>query len=192
MHTAQLQLHISIYQTKYYYKTYFPLILYLYLSLWRYALVQVHLGSLFELHNPETWTEGSDVSSRRELLNRANMPPRAPLTSSFSVSDTNNEVVCPLTNQDGSNCRKRCLGVSICLSSFTLQTSGQRLRRGLNTADTCLQYPGKALSFDAGAHSPSTSRLLHSKASSDRGKFPIDGQHPSFSPTTTSSHNGTN
>ncbi|KAF9885224.1 hypothetical protein FE257_000584 [Aspergillus nanangensis] len=38
------------------------------------------------------------------------MPPRASLTSSFSVSDANNEVVCPLKNNDGSNCRKRCLG----------------------------------------------------------------------------------
>lgn len=41
------------------------------------------------------------------------MPPRASLTSSFSVTDANNEVVCPLKNNDGSNCRKRCLGVSI-------------------------------------------------------------------------------
>jgi hypothetical protein len=40
------------------------------------------------------------------------MPPRSSLTSSFSVSDANNEVVCPLRNQDGSGCRKRCLGVS--------------------------------------------------------------------------------
>lgn len=40
------------------------------------------------------------------------MPPRASLTSSFSVTDVNNEVVCPLKNNDGSNCRKRCLGVS--------------------------------------------------------------------------------
>ncbi|KAL3471906.1 hypothetical protein BJX99DRAFT_15240 [Aspergillus californicus] len=38
------------------------------------------------------------------------MPPRASLTSSFSVTDVNNEVVCPLKNNDGSNCRKRCLG----------------------------------------------------------------------------------
>ncbi|CAK4032312.1 Hypothetical predicted protein [Lecanosticta acicola] len=38
------------------------------------------------------------------------MPPKANLTSSFSVSDLNNEVVCPLHNQDGSQCRKRCLG----------------------------------------------------------------------------------
>ncbi|KAF2085338.1 hypothetical protein K490DRAFT_75196 [Saccharata proteae CBS 121410] len=37
------------------------------------------------------------------------MPPRS-LTNSFSVSDSNNEVVCPLRNQDGSSCRKRCLG----------------------------------------------------------------------------------
>ena len=41
------------------------------------------------------------------------MPPRSSLTSSFSVTDANNEVVCPLKNNDGSNCRKRCLGVSI-------------------------------------------------------------------------------
>lgn len=42
------------------------------------------------------------------------MPPqRSNLTSSFSVTtDANNEVVCPLRNQDGSACRKRCLGVS--------------------------------------------------------------------------------
>lgn len=47
------------------------------------------------------------------------MPPaRAELTSSFSITDTANEVVCPLPNQDGSNCRKRCIGVS----SFILIT----------------------------------------------------------------------
>jgi hypothetical protein len=40
------------------------------------------------------------------------MPPRSSLTSSFSVSDAQNEVVCPLKNHDGSACRKRCLGVS--------------------------------------------------------------------------------
>lgn len=38
------------------------------------------------------------------------MPPRSSLTSSFSVNDSNNEVVCPLRNQDGSSCRKRCIG----------------------------------------------------------------------------------
>ncbi|KAJ4163272.1 hypothetical protein LMH87_005013 [Akanthomyces muscarius] len=38
------------------------------------------------------------------------MPPRSSLTSSFSITDANNEVICPLSNQDGSNCRKRCLG----------------------------------------------------------------------------------
>lgn len=44
------------------------------------------------------------------------MPPRAPLQTSFSVTDVNNEVVCPLHNQDGSHCRKRCLGVSLAVS----------------------------------------------------------------------------
>ncbi|RKF59373.1 putative RfeD protein [Erysiphe neolycopersici] len=38
------------------------------------------------------------------------MPPRTSFTSSFSISNLNNEVVCPLHNQDGSGCRKRCLG----------------------------------------------------------------------------------
>ncbi|KAI9904928.1 hypothetical protein N3K66_001457 [Trichothecium roseum] len=38
------------------------------------------------------------------------MPPRSSLTSSFPLSDSSNEVVCPLKNQDGSSCRKRCLG----------------------------------------------------------------------------------
>ncbi|KAI3329389.1 hypothetical protein HD806DRAFT_519563 [Xylariaceae sp. AK1471] len=38
------------------------------------------------------------------------MPPRSSLTSSFSITDANNEVVCPLHNQDGSSCHKRCIG----------------------------------------------------------------------------------
>ncbi|KAJ6446093.1 RfeD [Purpureocillium lavendulum] len=38
------------------------------------------------------------------------MPPRSSLTSSFSITDASNEVVCPLRNQDGSSCRKRCVG----------------------------------------------------------------------------------
>ncbi|KAF1928996.1 uncharacterized protein M421DRAFT_4819 [Didymella exigua CBS 183.55] len=38
------------------------------------------------------------------------MPPRASLTGSFSVSDENNVVVCPLRNHDHSACRKRCTG----------------------------------------------------------------------------------
>ncbi|OAA56575.1 transcription factor [Niveomyces insectorum RCEF 264] len=38
------------------------------------------------------------------------MPPRTSLTSSFSITDSSNEVVCPLRNQDGSSCRKRCIG----------------------------------------------------------------------------------
>ena len=46
------------------------------------------------------------------------MPPRAPLQTSFSVADINNEVVCPLRNQDGSHCRKRCLGVSLAVPFY--------------------------------------------------------------------------
>jgi hypothetical protein len=37
-------------------------------------------------------------------------PPRSSLTSSFPVVDAGSEVVCPLRNQDGSSCRKRCVG----------------------------------------------------------------------------------
>ncbi|TQS39023.1 hypothetical protein Golomagni_00455 [Golovinomyces magnicellulatus] len=38
------------------------------------------------------------------------MSPRSTFASSISISDTSNEVMCPLRNQDGSGCRKRCLG----------------------------------------------------------------------------------
>ncbi|KAL8760855.1 MAG: hypothetical protein Q9184_002990 [Pyrenodesmia sp. 2 TL-2023] len=38
------------------------------------------------------------------------MPPKPSLTSSFSASEVDKEVVCPLKTLDGSNCRKRCLG----------------------------------------------------------------------------------
>ena len=40
------------------------------------------------------------------------MPPKSSLTSSFSASELDSEVVCPLKTIEGSNCRKRCLGVS--------------------------------------------------------------------------------
>ncbi|CAF9914820.1 MAG: hypothetical protein GOMPHAMPRED_008294 [Gomphillus americanus] len=39
------------------------------------------------------------------------MPPRINQgQSSFSVSQESQQVICPLKNQDGTNCRKRCLG----------------------------------------------------------------------------------
>ncbi|QPH00493.1 hypothetical protein C2857_004143 [Epichloe festucae Fl1] len=44
------------------------------------------------------------------MVGLTKMPPRTSLTSSFSITDANNEVVCPLRNQDGSSCRKRCIG----------------------------------------------------------------------------------
>lgn len=64
------------------------------------------------------------------------MPPRSSLTGSFSLTDANNEVVCPLTNQDSSSCRKRCLGVSSA-PSLTLGTWNARPRTTTSwTADT--------------------------------------------------------
>jgi hypothetical protein len=41
------------------------------------------------------------------------MPPKANQgQSSFALAPDQQQVVCPLKSQDGSNCRKRCLGVS--------------------------------------------------------------------------------
>lgn len=74
------------------------------------------------------------------------MPPRSSL-SSFSVTDASNEVVCPLKNNDGSNCRKRCLGVCCC-----------RVYRLISSNTT----PGKTLSLDAGAYPARSSKPLHS------------------------------
>ena len=70
-------------------------------------------------------------------LHALQMPPRSALTSSFSVSDANNEVVCPLTNQDGSNCRKRCLGGE----SLDVPTLEEQQPARLNTtlADKCVE-----------------------------------------------------
>ena len=45
------------------------------------------------------------------------MPPRLNQgQSSFSVSQESQQVICPLKNQDGTNCRKRCVGVSLLLA----------------------------------------------------------------------------
>jgi hypothetical protein len=60
------------------------------------------------------------------------MPPRAPLQTSFSVTDVNNEVVCPLHNQDGSHCRKRCLGVSLAVSFAVIFLSSSPLALSLS------------------------------------------------------------
>ena len=40
------------------------------------------------------------------------MPPKPSNHAQFPVSDPDNEVVCPITQPDGTGCRKRCLGVS--------------------------------------------------------------------------------
>lgn len=51
------------------------------------------------------------------------MPPKSSLTSSFSASELDSEVVCPLKTVEGSNCRKRCLGVSALLAMAALAPS---------------------------------------------------------------------
>ena len=83
------------------------------------------------------------------------MPPRAPLQTSFSVADVNNEVVCPLRNQDGSHCRKRCLGVSLDVSFSRLLS----LLRFAFLAFRCLSCYCPMLLLLAVIYSPSTHHL---------------------------------
>lgn len=40
------------------------------------------------------------------------MPPK-PSTSLPQIADPENEVVCPIKAADGTNCRKKCLGVRL-------------------------------------------------------------------------------
>ena len=64
------------------------------------------------------------------------MPPKPDLQGAFMVSnDAENEVVCPLSNQDGSACRKKCIGVRYAqqttpsrrpVADFTLQEKRYR------------------------------------------------------------------
>ncbi|KAL6833495.1 hypothetical protein J3E69DRAFT_324218 [Trichoderma sp. SZMC 28015] len=69
------------------------------------------------------------------------MPPRSSLTSSFSITDSNNEVVCPLRNQDGSSCRKRCIGVSTgCPTPGPLPSLPAAIRFPLPTAPFSLEF----------------------------------------------------
>ena len=128
---------------------------------------------------------------------RQAMPPRSSLTSSFSAStDANDEVVCPLTNPDGSHCRKRCLGVSAasrsrsrsCSCSCSCRAMPCDACRAVGMQASCeksgvtngLHQTGEALSVDARTHSKSASGALYPQASSHRGKLPAHDQHPSF------------
>ena len=102
------------------------------------------------------------------------MPPRASLTSSFSVTDANNEVVCPLKNNDGSNCRKRCLGVSLpCFIYLYLSLSS--FPPSLIAASSL----GKTLPLHAGAYPARASQPLHPQAPCHRRELPVDGEHSS-------------
>ena len=106
------------------------------------------------------------------------MPPRASLTSSFSVADVNNEVVCPLRNQDGSSCRKRCLGVSLSPSRYrVLPLCHYRVLPEEAVEDLALTMAcntGEALPLNAGAHPPCASGVLHCEATGHQGKLRVD------------------
>jgi len=115
------------------------------------------------------------------------MPPRSSLTSSFSVTDVNNEVVCPLRNQDGSSCRKRCLGVCS-HPNYGFATPFAKLSHRFAILKTrvltSIDYTGEALSLDARAHSKSSPRALYLKASCNRGELSVDDQYPAIRTTT--------
>jgi hypothetical protein len=120
------------------------------------------------------------------------MPPRASLTGSFSVSDDNNVVVCPLRNHDGSACRKRCTGVSVPLpvsSRLVCPPTSQlslrhhdRPQHQYQTADT-MRCTGKAVSLHAGAYPSRPSRALHLQAPCHRRELHADDQYPSLRTT---------
>lgn len=105
------------------------------------------------------------------------MPPRANLTAIFPLADAANEVVCPLKNNDSSNCRKRCFGV---------RTPATCPRSQHSHADSSLALVGEALPLHAGAHPPRSSHLLHPKASRHRGELLPHGQHPVGRPSAAS------
>ena len=71
-----------------------------------------HLYYNLYILGPNSYSTRFPADNRSPNPQAPGMPPKNSLTSSFSASDPNNEVVCPLKNNDGSNCRKRCLGVS--------------------------------------------------------------------------------
>lgn len=64
------------------------------------------------------------------------MPPRSSLTSSFPTADGSNEVVCPLRNNDGSSCRKRCLGVSLPIVKATIYSFAVRAAKASGEPST--------------------------------------------------------
>ncbi|KAL8693068.1 MAG: hypothetical protein Q9218_002032 [Villophora microphyllina] len=94
------------------------------------------------------------------------MPPKSSLTSSFSASDVDNEVVCPLKNQDGSNCRKRCLGRTRNDNAIELQEkryrSMQEHIRRAHAEHYIPKLPATEESFQLMINTPPSERPDHS------------------------------
>lgn len=86
--------------------------------------------------------------------------------------------MCPLTNQDGSQCRKRCIGVRC-----------PQRARAFGT-DTDCKSTGKAIQVYAGTYSTRTSRLLHPQIACHRGEFPVDDHYTTHAPATTPTDRG--
>ena len=122
------------------------------------------------------------------------MTPRQPLPNSGSAPDAANEVVCPLKHQDGSSCRKRCIGVSP--PSLPSSPSSHPLPYSMSTTSSTMQHlqitasspcAGETISLHAGAYPQSSSRLLHRQATCHRGELRDDGQYSSLPETSAAS-----
>ena len=117
------------------------------------------------------------------------MPPKPALTSSFLVStDAENEVVCPLTNQDGSQCRKRCIGVRPPPAIQSTPTTLHCALVSINDTTADLNSTGETVPVYARTYSTRTPRLLHPKVAGDRGKFPINDHDSTLTTTTTAAY----
>ncbi|KAF4124042.1 Transcription factor RfeD [Geosmithia morbida] len=102
------------------------------------------------------------------------MPPRTStaLTSSFSISDSKDEVVCPLKNQDGSNCHKRCLGEK------RYRSMQEHIRRA-HPEHYIPKLPATEESFLLMIHTPpsETRKLESSPAVNSKSQCPLTGAH---------------
>ncbi|KKA25205.1 hypothetical protein T310_0752, partial [Rasamsonia emersonii CBS 393.64] len=135
----------------------------------------------------QSMLHGSPALSGRAQLRR-------PACCSFSVSDANNEVVCPLTNNDGSNCRKRCLGEK------RFRSMQEHIRRA-HPSHYIPKLPATEESFllmvntplDQRAHlnpqaPPSTQPKKQQPAVSDRDIYVADASSPVTSRTIDDAH----
>lgn len=97
------------------------------------------------------------------------MPPKIVDTKiQYPVQEPGAEVLCPITQPDGTRCRKRCLGVSY-------PANPPARSPWLDNTDA---YSGETISLNTGAYPSSTPRILPATPTSHERKFRSDGQYP--------------